>query len=170
MRGASRRPAAAVYRHDERGGLDGVGDARSYVPRGVVPVRARHFRAAVVFRRYRRGEQARRARQGRQLFGAFEQSGHARFRQDGHRHEGQLRGGRGYGRARSRACRGGARGAVFRAPDSAVGRRGGGSGRTYFRRRRQRGGDSRARRDSDGRRRGDRLRQRLAHGGARHSV
>lgn len=46
----------------------------------VMPVRARYFRAAVVLRRYRRGEQARRARQGRQLFGAVEQGRYARFR------------------------------------------------------------------------------------------
>ena len=101
-RAAGRRPAAAV-----RAKLVGLGAARAHLPGGVVPVRARHQRAALVLRRHRRGVAAGHPGEGQQLPGNAFACGNRGVRQDGHAHRRLLqRGGRPSecGHRRAAAC------------------------------------------------------------------
>ena len=60
--------------------------ARAHLPRGVVPVRARHQRAAVVLRRHRRRLAPGHPREGQQLPGNARRHRDRRVRQDRHAH------------------------------------------------------------------------------------
>ena len=111
-----------------RAELVGLGAARPHLPRGVVPLRARHQRAAVVLRRHRRRLAPGHPGEGQQLPGDARSRGNRRVRQDGHAHRRLVqRGGHppaGRHRPRPAAVHRGARGGVLEPPHRAFGAHG----------------------------------------------